>query len=422
LRPLLLAALLVSGIGVPAAADAGAEEVEEVEEVDEVAPAKVRRFKWMILPNVGFDTDDGLGFGARAELQRVDADIDPYRWGLVLQGFVTLRGYHHHRFHVDVPGLGRNGRIRLTLRFAYRQWLNDGYWGIGNGTFREREFVGSFDKGDPARKRYRYWLIQPFAHIAVRWDLGDSPFALFGNLKVQWTKVDTYPGSRLESERPVGMDGGLTTQLGVGFLLDTRYPEIAPERGVLAEVSARFAPAFPGSAGAYAGPFVSLRVYGGLVPGRLVLAGRVMAEWLVGDVPFFEMVRWGGSVPILGFGGFETVRGASFGRWRAPGRAVGNLELRIDVIKHNLFKQPMRWQLVPFADVGAVWGAGANATASPPDFPLHPTVGLGIHVIWAEAFVGRVDFGVGPDPIAEEDGSLTQAVGWGIYLMFDQTF
>ncbi len=415
-------------------------------------PTEPRRFKWMVLPNVGFDTDDGLGFGARAELQRVRPDVDPYLAGFVLQGYVSLKGYHHHRFHMDWPHLGRRGRTRLTIRLAYRQWLNDGYWGIGGGTVRERAFLGDFGKDDLRRKRYRYYLVQPFAHINLRWTMPELPVALFGSVKAQWTRVSAYEGSLLAEQRPYGMDGGFTVQLSGGFLVDTRSPEIAPESGVLFELSARLAPhwvgrhsegegtppcdrkpelysdcaAQTGSAGAYAGPFVSIRSYVGLGPGspkRAVLATRVMAEWLFGDVPFFEMVRWGGSVPILGVGGAETVRGASFGRWRAPGRAVANAELRIDVIRHKLFKEPFRWQLVPLADLAVVWGAGDAATDAAPPLPIHPTVGVGIHVVWAEAFVGRVDFGVGPDPVREPDGRVTWAApNWGLYIMFDQTF
>jgi hypothetical protein len=374
------------------------------------------------MPTVGYDADDGFGFGARFEIQRVKAEVEPYVAWFMVQAWVTLKGHHNHKLELDLPGLGPRGRMRLTFRIAYRQWLNDGYWGIGNGTLRERAFVGPFDADDPRRKRYRYWLMQPFALVGLRWDLGDSPVALFGSLLVQWTRVSTWEMSLLDEHGPPGMHGGVTTQLSGGFLVDTRDSEVAPNRGALLELSARFAPAFPGSTGAYAGPFASARVWFELVPDRLVLAARLMGEWLFGDVPFFEMVRWGGSVPILGVGGYETARGMPFGRWRAPGRAVGNVELRIDVVRHKLFKREVRWQLVPFADVATAWGAGDQATAPPPDFPLHPTAGLGIHLVFDGAFAARIDAGFGPDAVAEADGSVTQEPGWGLYLQFGQTF
>jgi hypothetical protein len=456
-RAALALALLLLAVS-PAAGQEASPDEAKAAQVTDGEPAKRKPIRVMVLPNAAFDTDDGFGFGLRAELQKLAPGYEPYQAGFVLHAYMSLRGFHHHRFYVDLPGLGPRHRTRVWIRLAFRQWMNDGYWGVGNGTFRERAFVGSFDKEDPARTRYRYWLMQPYGWFGVRHDLGDSPFALYGSLTLQWTRVSTYAGSVLEEQRPRGMDGGFTAQLLGGFLVDTRSPEIAPDRGFLAEVSARFAPDFPGSAGAYGGPFVSIRGYVGLggcgapwpgyvtraaqrrkeklagkgkdfplpedpFPGcRAVLAMRAMGEWLVGDVPFFEMTRWGGAMPILGFGGYETLRGAPFGRWRAPGRAIGNVELRIDVVRHRLFREPLRWQLVPFADVGVVWGAGEHATAPAPDFPLHPAVGLGVHLVWAEAFVARVDLAVGPDPIREADGSLTQAPNVGFYLMFDQTY
>ena len=40
------------------------------------------------------------------------------------------------------------------------------------------------------------------------------------------------------------------------------------------------------------------------------------------------MVHWGGFVPIAGMGGSDTLRGAAFGRWHGPGKAVLQDELR----------------------------------------------------------------------------------------------
>jgi hemolysin activation/secretion protein len=147
-----------------------------------------------------------------------------------------------------------------------------------------------------------------------------------------------------------------------------------------------------------------------------------MAEWLFGDVPFYEMTRWGGSVPILGFGGWETLRGIPFGRYRAPGRAIANVEWRIEVLRHAFFRSELRWQVVPFVDLGAVWGAGEAATADAPEVPLHPAVGLGIHPVLAGSFMGRMDVAFAPERVRDDDGTVREEFGWGFYLSFDQMF
>jgi hypothetical protein len=371
---------------------------------------KREKLRWLILPNASYDSDDKLGFGVRAEVQQPEAGLDPYRSAAVVHVFATTNGYHHHRFRFDLVGLGPKEHMRLTGHFALRAWLNDGYWGIGNGTVREERYDG-LEEDDPARKRYKYELVQPFGQVALRHAVG-GPWSLYGSLNVRYSFVRAPSGSLLAEQRPLGIDGGLGVQAIGGVLWDTREPETTPDGGWLLEGSGRVV------TGTYTfgGPFLSARVYGKVFP-WLVVAQRVMGEWLWGDVPFYEMVHWGGVVPIPGMGGADSVRGVAFGRWRAPGKAASNTELRIDLFTMRALKEDLRWQLVPFADVGVVWGAGDDATADAPELPIHPTVGGGIRAIWARSIVGRVDAAVGPD--LTDSGT---PLNWGLYLVFDHMF
>ncbi len=99
------------------------------------------RFSWVAIPNFGYDVDDGFGAGASAELDWYAPGHDPYQLAFVTQAYLTTNGYHHHRVRFDAPGLGPSHRLRLTGHFAYRQWLNDGYWGMGNDTTLTRTSV-----------------------------------------------------------------------------------------------------------------------------------------------------------------------------------------------------------------------------------------------------------------------------------------
>ena len=383
-------------------------------------PAKAKRMKWYAVPNVAFDSDDGLGFGARGELAVVEPGYDPYRTAYVLHAFFTLRGYMHHRLRFDRTGLGPGRRLRFTAHLAWRQWLNDGYWGIGNGAAREREYDRSFPDDDPRRKRYRYTLYQPFAHVTLRVKIARS-WAFFTALNPKYSIVRTYEGSLLSEQQPFGVDGGLAMPLFAGVLYDSRRPECDPRRGVFAEIAGRVSGELPGGAGVFGGLFGMVRGY---YPATrwLVLAGRLMAEMLWGEIPFYEMVHWGGSIPVAGFGGFETLRGVSFGRWRAPGKAVANAEARFKVFQHTVFKRPLYWQVGLFFDAGIVFGAGDDATAPHPEVPVHPAGGLGLRAVFEETFVGRFDVGLGLDTIREPDGSESHAPSWGMYVVFDQAF
>ncbi|MCB9675228.1 MAG: BamA/TamA family outer membrane protein [Alphaproteobacteria bacterium] len=381
-----------------------------------LASAVAGDLSWYAIPNAAYDSDDGLGFGARAEIARLREGADPYLWAVTAQGFASFKGYQFLRLTLDHTQVGK---ARLTGQILWRQWKNDGYWGIGNGTLREREFVGTFDADDPRRKRYRYTLTSPYVHVALRYPITDR-IDVFGAVSAKYSAVEPWPGSVLEEQRPRGMEGGFTTPLTAGVLYDTREPEIAPRSGVFLELSARVAPPLGGEAGGWFGPMASARGFASVGP--VTFAGRVVGEWLFGAVPFYEQVHWGGLVPIAGFGGFETLRGVRFGRFRAPGKAIANAEVRWVVVEHKLGSRRLGWELAPFFDLGTVWGAGDTATAPPPRVPVHPGAGGGLRLILDGTFVGRVDYAAAEDPVLEADGSVTREWTTGFYLTFGHAF
>ncbi len=359
------------------------------------------------VPNVAYDSDDGLGFGARFELARLEEGLSPYREAWVVHLFSSLRGFHHHRLRYDRLGLGPEGRLRFTAHLAWRQWNNDGYWGMGGATVREED-------ADP--KRYRYRLIQPFAHLSLRHHLGQGLYTWLA-LNPKWSAVRTYEGSLLAEEQPYGMGGGFLPALLVGAQHDTRQPELSPHTGHLLEVSGRLAPWGTGEAGGFCGLMLAARGFAELGHERVVLAGRLMGEILWGEVPFYEMVHWGGYTPVQGFGGFETLRGLAFGRFRAPGKAVANTELRLRAVDGQVGRRRLGLELAPYLDVGSVFLDEGH----PSPWPLHPAAGLGTRLVLDETFVGRVDLGFGLDPVREGE-EIVQQRTLGVYVVFDHPF
>jgi hypothetical protein len=358
------------------------------------------------IPRAAFDTDDGLGGGFEAALARRAPDHDPFLWQASVGSYLTLEGYQDHRFRYE-----RTGRVRVQTAAAFRAWRNDGFWGIGGDTVRERAFVGE-DVDGADRKQYRYQLIQPYVQGTVR--VGE-PWATFGALTGRYSFVDSYASSLLADERVYGEEGGLLVQGTLGALYDTREPEVRPRAGMVFEASARVSPPLPGDASGFGGPLVSLRAFHSLGD-RVVLAGRAMTEHLFGPVPFYEMITWGGYEPVLGFGGAQTIRGVDYGRWRAPGKAVTNLELRVDAIRHRLLKKPFVWEVAPFVDGGFVYGKEAGALV------WHPAVGLGVRPVFDEIFVFRIDGAAGIDPVREESGEIVNDVTTGFYVTFGYAF
>lgn len=371
------------------------------------------RFTWVAIPNASYDVDDGFGAGARAELDWYKPGYSPYQLAFVTQAFLTTNGYHHHRVRFDAPGLGPKHTLRLTGHFAYRQWLNDGYWGMGNATTLDRGVVDGTSAN--ADKRYRYTLIQPFARLTLRGELG-GPWAWFAFVAGRWSDVETYSGSLLAEEAPLGMVPGFGVQPGLGVLFDTREPELTPDRGALLELSVRGMPRVGAAEAEWVAVFASARAFWTLGP-KVVFGSRLMGEAMFGDVPFYDLNTWGGLTPMMGFGGSDTLRGVSFGRYHDLDKAVWNNELRIDVGSQTLLHRELRWQVVPFFDLGMVWGSEPVG-----DVPLHPGLGVGIHPIVEGTFVGRLDVALGLDEVEEPDGSRTPVPNPGVYVVFDHMF
>ena len=224
----------------------------------------------------------------------------------------------------------------------------------------------------------------------------------------------TYENSLLEEQQPFGMEGGWNWQLQAGLQLDTRDREIDPRRGLLLELSGRYNPPIPGGAGIFGGPATSLRGYLPLGE-RGVLAARLMGEALFGEIPFYELNQWGGAVQTVGFGGYMSLRGIRYGRYRAPGKAMLNTEMRIDALRHSLGGKPFVWQLVPFVDLGTVFLDGGGTP------PLHTALGVGLRPIYDQAFVGRMDLGFGREFVETDSGVQ---VRWtpGFYLTYEHLF
>lgn len=383
-------------------------------------PALSAETHFAAVPNAGYDSDDGLGFGARLEVTRVADGIDPYLASIVMQGYATLEGYQHYKARFDLPHLGQSGEWRLSGNLGYRRWENDGWWGLGNFSVRQTDTADNF---------HRYRLIQPYLRLTLSRTIA-GPLSLFGAVEGKWSAVTAAEGTLLAEEQPFGMEGGWTVQGIAGLRVDVREPEVTPEAGGLFELAGRYAPPLPGrvDAGSFGGLIGSLRWFWTLAPERprprFAFGARVMAEYLAGEVPFYEMVQWSGWIPVSGMGGSDTLRGVSFGRLHGPGKAVLNTELRIDVLEHSLFRRPMRWQVVPFADSGLCFGVPeADRSVQPPGgaWPVTHGVGAGVRAIFDTTLVGRVDVAAGWDRVQDGD-DIQRSPDLGIYLVFDHTF
>jgi hypothetical protein len=187
---------------------------------------------------------------------------------------------------------------------------------------------------------------------------------------------------------------------------------------VFLEATVRGAPGpLTGNDLSHGGLTVHLRGYLELVPGWLVLAGRVLLDAVFGRPPLDQLSRSGGFPEVWMLGGADGVRGLPEGRYQGRIRLAGNLEARARVTGFGFWSQRFELGLVAFADAGRVW---ADWTPRPEldgtGLGLHPAFGGGLRVKWGETVMIRLDAAWAPGP----GGTAADPVG--IYFDLGHVF
>lgn len=411
----------------------------------EDAPVPAPRTGWRIqgLPLLNFNSDEGVGFGARVLLiDAGDGTQRPYRHSVLAQFFQTTRGVAAHRLNLDAPGfLGSPWRVGVNLAF-----LNDRfspYFGQGRGAGYEADFNSCEDRealepapdvcpGNPAFRGLRYFSYQERTFPSIGLNARRSilgPWQVAVGYRFRLSRVTTRYGaddlgqardSRLEEDARGGLLTGLsgparaetfrTAELTASLLLDLRDNEPAPVRGMFHELTARGAVEAVGSGFSYWGATAYLRFYHPVVSERLVAALRLMGDVMGGDVPFFQLSQFGGvdwRDGQGGIGGVSTARGILKNRLQGEVKALANAELRWKFLSVEPWEQRVDLTLVAFLDAGRAWAdldfrdGGLARYAG----------GGGLRIAWEDHFIVRMDYGVSPD-----DGTT------GFYLDFNHLF
>ncbi len=299
------------------------------------------------VPLVSFNSDQGFGFGAVGGAYLYKRGYVPYQHALGAQVFFTTTGVQNHWLRYDAPDLF--GKVRFEARLEWRHERYAPYYGAGNITAPE------FD-GDLTDPRYTYDRLAPGGFVRLRRSLGTAlPLSVYGGYTFKYTKVTPYPGSLLLEEAPPGAEGGPTGQLQAGLLLDTRDDEADPSTGGIEELSLRGAAEPTGSRYRFGGVTVSERRFFRLGTPKLILAQRLAADFLFGDVPFFEWANTGGLNGTEAIGGMSSVRGVPRQRFAGNVKAISNTELRYYPFDFPLFGAPVKVGALAFFDLGRVW-------------------------------------------------------------------
>ena len=233
-------------------------------------------------------------------------------------------------------------------------------------------------------------------------------------------------------------DGGSRLELKAGFVYDSRDVENASNRGIWSELYLSGSPDIAKDGFNYLKLNAHFRHYLtipiNIKAGKPVFAYHLAYQGTIaGETPFYMQQNI--TTLVLkqmvseGIGSSNTIRGLMANRVIADGYAWGNFELRVKLVRFQLFKQYFYIATNPFFDCGIItqpyrldemagktlldgraFGSKAQLTDLSKEFIK--TAGIGLKIAWNENFIvsveGAKNFNKGlSSPNADGDGSKT---------------
>lgn len=359
------------------------------------------RTDFVLVPYGNYSSDMSLGLGLNTAIYLRDPGWTPYRYSLRGQVYANFGGLQSHALFFDAPRLWGSA-WRTMANAGYFREANHPYYGVGNTS------SGAVAAGIDKRHDLTFDLHNWHAAISAQRSVGPAwKVGLEYSLRV--SSIEADPRSLLRRRQPIGDHGGLISQVEAEIDYDTRDLEMSPTRGVLGTLALRGAGAATGSRFNYGGFTLALHGYKALLDHgpRLVLAGRVVFDGLVGGVPVELLPQFGGHVRALeGVGGAVSVRGLDRFRYTGKVRLLGNGEVRSRLARWHFGIRPLDLWVAGFCDVGRVW---AQWAADGPLWRVHPSGGGGVRLAYVEDYLLRFDAGF-------------SETGLGMYVEFGQAF
>jgi outer membrane protein assembly factor BamA len=364
-----------------------------------------------VVPVAGGTTDIGIGGGYFGGLARVKPGHDPYEWNIESAAFLTFAPregggvalpYQDFYISLTVPKF-LGSTIELTVRAAYSWETTLDYFGFGDAS------SAALPAGTP-KTFFRYGRLHPQVAVDLRWRIVDHVVGRAGARYTQnWLQVagdskiaeDMAAGSAEVRGLLGSMAAHAVTTFNYGIQWDNRDNDVSTHRGMFESLDVKLSPGGLGVSSPplfpyrYAEATASSRVFIPIWRPRITLAGRVVADVLYGDPPFYELARFDDTYAI---GGLNGVRGVPGQRYYGKIKAIGNVELRTELVRFHGLGKPLVLGAVGFFDAGRVWADFArHSELDGRGIGLKYGVGGGLRLQSGSAFVIRADVAWSPD-------------------------
>ncbi len=378
-----------------------------------IEPLDPRRFEVAGFPIVGGNSDIGVQLGGAATFTRFHDDVRPYLWNVDLLLSVSFKDdqgrlalvQQNHLLRLDAPSLV-GGKLRVDSKVSFQRTINEGYYGVGNAT------IVSFPVNEVGpNHRYQYIEEEARSRTIARVHTGTMFDVALGAI-ARYSSPSAYAGSKLDEDTSANANGKRSVRgieraflgtLSAGLMYDTRDSEFVTTRGLFYQLG------LGGTVGsservAYGETSVVLAQYAPIA-GPFVFAGRAVASFKFGNVPFYELAQGGVFEPQYLFGSDSGVRGVPNGRYSGLVKTVANFEIRSTLPRFVLLKQRLRFGTTTFIDGGRTWSDYAFDSPRDGKGPgIKYGLGGGVFIQWGEAAIFRVEAAYSPDAAAENPG------------------
>ncbi len=370
-------------------------------------PPEHRHVELGIVPLVGGDTDVGFGVGELSTIAGLPAASkrDSYRWAVESSAFISFKAgadgqgliipYQDYYVQWTAPEL-MGGRLRLEARPSFTKETTQRFYGFGNASVAPandvpaRDFYGRTHPMLWMRARYRVWdqlRVGLGSYYTQNW----LAVPAGGTLAQQQSSPDPVV------RRLVGQfDNHGVLVFEALLLYDTRNDELNTGSGQFHQVKLRASPRINGEVPyAYQQINLTSRFFHTVIPDRLVLAMRVLADFQFGDPPFYELARYDDTFAL---GGVNGVRGVPAQRYYGKVKVFTNWEARLRIGGFDLLGKHLMFGVAAFADAGRAWAE----LASHPELDgtrwgIKYGVGGGLRLQEGKTFVVRGDVAWSPD-------------------------
>ena len=373
------------------------------------------------LPILNYDSDKGLGYGARVywhdngDKNATLFEYTPYKYEIYGQFLKTTNGWQYHVLHFDAPYIG-DSLFRITGELLYEKNTQANYFGTTSASLEHLSDPNGVtyktaqeqqDALDAQGSRYynRFLLEKPTAEVNLARDFFGGLVRMTVGVNVSYATIQTYNNSDANPEHNdqsllyndnlndplTGYKGGWDNGLKLAVVYDSRDFAPNPKNGNVFDFTVGlYGKALGSDFNHQRYNFSTRNFYTPASADFMTLAFRWVYSVQMGNTPFYNKNTIGFADEFkFGLGGFRTLRGYQQDRFVANVKTVVNFEPRFNFYEAHPYGQSFEFMAVPFVDAGKVFDKVSETDLSGYKY----TVGAGLRIAWNQATVIMIDYG-----------------------------